>query len=377
MKDDELNRDIVDMLEPLRRVPQRNPHKAAAGRAEFLSKAENQFSGMPVSDTPIQRLNGWIAGMINLFKRKERFDMFSILTAVVLTLTVLFGGAGATVYAAQSSMPDEALYPLKTFSEDLRLNLAVDPEAQIKLLLNYADQRVGEMAELLDQGEPVPQEVQSRYMKLMGSAMQTAAGLNAENMLKNMGEIQLRVKNQERIIKQTPVGAGVAALTRQGWEAAIEDQLQILETGLQDPQAFQNQFQHQFQYQQGLITDTITGTVPVTGTFAHQNQFQQQFQHQQGISGTITGTISGTLPITGTYYSPGPFFRPEDPGPGVGPGPGGEDGGTGSGSGSSQGDHDQDSYNQGDNDNSGGSDNGGGDNGGGDGGGNGGGGGGG
>ncbi len=81
--------------------------------------------------------------------------MFSILTAVVLTLTVLFGGAGATVYAAQSSMPDEALYPLKTISEDLRLNLAVDPEAQIKLLLNYADERVGEMAKLLDQGEPV------------------------------------------------------------------------------------------------------------------------------------------------------------------------------------------------------------------------------
>jgi hypothetical protein len=267
-------------------------------------------------------------------------------------------------------MPEDALYPLKTYSEDLRLNLAADPEAQIKLLLNYADERVDEMAELLAKGDPVPQEVQARYEKLMGSAMQTAAGLTSQQMLKNMGAIQLRAMNQERLIKELPVAAGVGALTRQGWEAAVEEQLQILELGLQDPQAFQNQFQHQFQYQQG-VTGTITGTVPVTGTFAHQNQFQHQFQYQQGISSTITGTV----PITGTYYSPGPYFRPEDPGPGVGPGPGGEDGGTGSGSGTSQGDHDQDSYNQGDNDNSGGSDNGGGDNGGSNGGGNGGGGG--
>lgn len=355
MKENKLNRDVGEILEPLRNMPPRDPGKAAAGRAEFLSRAENQFAGMPVSQTQNRRLNGWIAGIITPFKRKERFDMFSILTAVVLTLTVLFGGAGATVYAAQDSLPDDALYSVKTFSEDLRLNLAVDPEGQIDLLLKYADERVEEMAALVGQGEPVPQEVQSRYEKLMGNALQVAAGLKSEQMLKNMGAIQLRAKNQERITKQISVGAGVATQIRKSWEAAIEEQLQILEIGLQDPQAFQNQFQHQFQYQQGL-TDTISATVPVSGTFAYQNQFQHQFQHQQGISGTITGTV----PITGTQYSPGPQFRPEDPGPGVGPGPGGDDGGTGSGTGSSQGDHDQDSYNQGDNDNSGGSDNGGG-----------------
>lgn len=285
--------------------------------------------------------------------------MFSILTAVVLTLTVLFGGAGATVYAAQGSMPDEVLYPVKTFSEDLRLNLAAEPEAQVNLLLNYADRRVDEIANLLAEGEPVSQEVQERFQEQMANALKVAAGMDDESMVKYMALIQLRANNQLRIVTQIQLeNPGTGAMTQQRVRSVIEEQLSVLEMGLQDPQGFANQFQHQFEYQQGLVTDTITGTLPVTGTFAHQNQFQNQFQHQQGISGTITGTV----PITGTQYSPGPYFRPEDPGPGVGPGPGGDDGGTGSGSGTSQGDHDQDAYNQGDNDNSGGSDNGGGTN---------------
>jgi uncharacterized membrane protein YgcG len=384
-QDDEMNRDFNEMLEPLRQVPQRNTQKAAATRSAFLARVET-FSGeipatIPVSETPLQRLNGWISGIINPFRRKERVQMFNILTALVVAVTLVFGGAGVTVFAAQDSLPDQALYPVKIFSEDMRVNFAADPESQVKLLLNFADRRVEEMAALLSERQPVSQQVQDRYQQQMASALRTAAGLNVDNMVKSMAMIQLRANNQLRIMNQVqPDRPGQGVLTQQRVQAVIREQLQLLELGLQDPQQFQNQyqnqFQHQFQYQQG-VTTTITGTLPVSGTFGAQHQFQ----YQQGVSGTITGT----LPITGTpglQYGPGPDSGPGPnagpdaspgpeygPGPDYGPGPGdgsgsasnpepGSDRGNGAGTGEPS--HSQDSFNAGNNDNGGATDPGGG-----------------
>lgn len=375
-----MNRDFNEMLDPLRRMPPRNPGKAADGRRAFLRRAEVLSAeipaAIPVSETPFQRLNGWISGIINPFRRKERVQMFSILTALVVAVTFVIGGAGATVYAAQGSLPDEALYPVKMFSEEMRVNLAADPQSQVKLLLNFADQRVEEMAALLSQGEPVPQAVQERLQQQLEYALKTTARLDGDKMLQLMAASRLRMSNQLRILSQLQLGDPVqGAQTQQQVQALIQGQLQQLELGLKDPQQFQsqyqNQFQHQFQYQQG-VTTTITGTLPVSGTFGAQNQFQ----YQQGVSGTITGT----LPITGTpglQYGPaGPEYQPgPDAGPGAGPGPGGEDAGSGTnpvdpgsdggaggdeGNGGGEPDHDQDAYNSGDNGNAGGSDNGGG-----------------
>ncbi|MGW8249150.1 MAG: DUF5667 domain-containing protein [Anaerolineales bacterium] len=385
MQDHDMNRDFEEIFEPLRHVPARDEHKSAVARSAFLSTVEalsaEYTATEPVSETTFQRLNGWISGIFNPFRRKERFQMFSILTALVVAVTIVFGGAGATAYAAQDSLPDQALYPVKLFSEDMRLNIAVEPQSQIKLLLNYTDRRVNEMAALLAKGEPVSQQTQERFQEQMASALKIAAGLDGESMVKTMATIQLRANNQLRIISQVqPESPGQGALMQQRVQALIREQLRLLEQGIKDPQQFmyqyQNEFQHQFQYQQG-ISDTITGTLPVTGTFGtqnqYQNQFQHQFQYQQGISGTITGTVPitdtpglqyGPYGPAGDHYQPGP-----NAGPGAGPGPGGEDGGSdsnpdygsdgGNEAGPGEPDHDQDAYNSGDNDNAGGSDNGG------------------
>jgi len=216
--DEELKRDLNDIFEPLRHVEQRNPQHATAGRKQFLSKADALFIEatpiLPVSMTPFQRLNGWIAGILNPLYRKERVNMFSILTALLVTVTLLFGGAGATVLAAQDSLPTQVLYPVKEFSEDMRLSLASQPESRISLLLNYADQRVDEIAALLAKGEPVPEKVMQRFQKQMASAYQIAAGLDEDRMQKTMALIKLRARNQERIMTMVqPESPGVGATT--------------------------------------------------------------------------------------------------------------------------------------------------------------------
>lgn len=375
LQDDELTREFNEMLEPLHQVPQRNLQKASAARSAFLAKVEVLSmeipSAVPVSETPFRRLNGWISVIINPLRRKERVQMFSILTALVVAVTIVFGGAGATAYAAEGSLPEQALYPVKVFTEDMRVNLAADPQGQVNLLLDFADRRVQEMAALQTKGEQVPPEVQERYRWQMENAFQIAAGLGPENMLKTMALIQQRVRNQERIVNMLqPDGSGVGERV----QAMIREQVRVVENGLVDPNKFQYQYGYLYQHQVG-ISETITDTLPVTETFGAQGPYQ--WQNHYWFSGTITGTV----PITdtpgmqygpaGPEYGPGPNAGPEaSPGPGYGPGPGtGSDSGTdpnpepGSDGGNEAGpgdpDHDRDAMNSGDNENAGGSDNGG------------------
>ncbi len=224
--------------------------------------------------------------------------MFSILTAVVITLSILFGGAGATVYAAQGSLPTDTLYPVKLFSEELRVDLASQPQARINVLLDFADRRVSEIADLLSKGEPVPEAVMNRFQAQMEAAYQIAAGLEQESQVKAMAMIQLRARNQERIINMVqPVSPGQGLMTKEQVQAMLREQIRKAENGLVDPTQLQQQFR--LRLNQGGVTPTITSTL------------------------TITGTPPFTTP-PGLQYGPGPSFGPgpeAGPGPSYGPGP--------------------------------------------------------
>jgi hypothetical protein len=65
---------------------------------------------------------------------------------VVLTLLSTLGGG--TAYAAQSSLPGDLLYPVKTGVEDVRLLVAPDSPAKAELNLEFALTRLVEMSEL-------------------------------------------------------------------------------------------------------------------------------------------------------------------------------------------------------------------------------------
>ena len=85
--------------------------------------------------------------------------MLQAITALFVIGAMLFGGAGATVYAAQDALPNDALYTLKTATEDLRLAFALDPQSELDLLLNYSDRRMSEVLALSKAGEAIPQNV--------------------------------------------------------------------------------------------------------------------------------------------------------------------------------------------------------------------------
>ena len=148
---DELDPQLKQLLDDLKPVPPRNPQRAARGRARFLAE-----SAQPVSANPFLRL----MNQIHVF-RKERFSMNTIL-ALALVLAALFGGAAGTVYAAQDDLPTEALYPVKTLTEDARLALASDPQARLTLLADLAQTRTQEMVQLAEAGIVPPEATLSQ-----------------------------------------------------------------------------------------------------------------------------------------------------------------------------------------------------------------------
>jgi hypothetical protein len=97
-------------------------------------------------------------GWINAFVLALRgIPMLNTLIAMIVTITIVFGGAGATVYAAQGSLPDELLYTVKTWSEDARLSLVGSAQDKLGLTLDFTDRRVAEVARLQAAGKPIPE----------------------------------------------------------------------------------------------------------------------------------------------------------------------------------------------------------------------------
>jgi uncharacterized membrane protein YgcG len=79
----------------------------------------------------------------------------TIITAVAVFVgaaVLLSGGAGMTAFAAQSALPGDVLYPVKTTLEQTRITMAQGAAARAELNLAYAERRLGEIASLIAEG---------------------------------------------------------------------------------------------------------------------------------------------------------------------------------------------------------------------------------
>lgn len=74
----------------------------------------------------------------------------AVILAIVLTLSAL----GGTAYAAQDSLPGDALYSVKLGAEGVTMMLRGDDVSRAERALNFADKRVREMLALNEEGRP-------------------------------------------------------------------------------------------------------------------------------------------------------------------------------------------------------------------------------
>lgn len=201
----------MDILKPLEDVPAPDLVRTQQVRQTFLKRAKET---LPVSQPGLKRHKGWK----NIFK-KERSPMFTFARILIL-LAVAFGGTTATAFAAQDSLPSEALYPIKTLMEEVRLALTTDPEAEVNLLLQLSDERTEEIAAMIEQGLPGSDAVALKLQEHLREALKECAQLDDAALLQVMAQIQERTQEQLKTLEK--LGEGSANLPEEALELATQ-----------------------------------------------------------------------------------------------------------------------------------------------------------
>lgn len=174
--------------------------------------------------------------------------MVSIFATIAIVLGLVFGGAGATVYAAQDSQPGEALYTVKTLSEDVRLELTSNPEAKFQLALALANRRALEIGELIQEGDLVPPVIATRLQSHMQLALNLAAGMDDTEQTTALEQLARQIRDQDQVMGQTRANApeGIDPVLAQ-IRSRIQNQLRLVEAGLEDPLQFQMRLRNGFE----------------------------------------------------------------------------------------------------------------------------------
>lgn len=232
MKTDyEDNLEIIKKLEVLKSIPDRNPDKTLSGKTAFLNEASKIAAG--VSPEANRRHNNWNQkNPINLFeRRKERAPMLSTFASIVLAISLLLGGSGVTVAAAQASDPGDLLYNIKLLSENAVLDLTSDPESQFDIALDLVDRRSDEIVTLLSDGDLITDEIQTRYRDQIEQTILLAMNLPEDKIVQAFEKIQDRLYTQQQTLSQTKTNGSaesVAALIQT--RDMLQVRLHILET---------------------------------------------------------------------------------------------------------------------------------------------------
>lgn len=168
-----------------------------------------------------------------------------------LVLILLLGGVGAGIaYAAQDSLPNDALYPLKTGIEDLSVKLAGSEAAKFQLMLKHIDERVDEISALAAKGEPVDEPIMARLQTQLSTTLHLAAGMTNTDMEAALNRYRTSLMSQEQ--KMMDGAQNQAQNKNQGEADAAKEQVRTMlqmhrqsaEAGLQDPSTFRMQSQN-------------------------------------------------------------------------------------------------------------------------------------
>jgi hypothetical protein len=240
-----LDSQLIEKISILRNIPGREPDTAMKGRLAFLQEVQH-LSPAPVSEPAPRRHIGWKQKIQSIFvhSRKERSPLFTAIATFLVITTLVLGGGGVTVAAAQSSLPEQPLYDVKLWSEDLRMSLTNDPTLEEQLSQEFLDERFEEVVTLIEDGaipsEPVLIELQNQ----MEESIRLALNLPADQAVQALLEIKTRLETQEQTMlklqAENPSTASAAMLqTRE----MIQNRIQLLDGDLLEPLQLREQQQ--------------------------------------------------------------------------------------------------------------------------------------
>ena len=241
----EIDPHLASRLAALRDQPARDPTRAARGRVNFLIQVEQMAASLPVreaqavSDSEKWRHSKWmhpIQIISGLLQRKEHSPMFSLVGTIVLIISLVVGGGGVTVAAAQNSLPDQPLYRIKTWSEDVRVGLTSNESSRLQLALEYANRRAQETQAMVQAGQTPPTMVQDRMQAEIDLALQLASANPQDQVSQALQPVCEQLQSHLRLLQQgniTEDSAASAALTQT--RDMLQDRLRLCIAGSDDP----------------------------------------------------------------------------------------------------------------------------------------------
>jgi hypothetical protein len=290
---------LEDWFSILHPIPPREPEAAKRGKESFLIQARSMTK--PVSKAKDLRHIVWIDSIKNHIFKKEFSPMYVTIASVILTLSLMFGGTGATVLAAQASLPNQYLYQVKTLSEDLALRYSQRDGQRLQMELEYANRRVNEMVAMAEMGVEPPGTVLIRLETHLDQVLNLAARTESVEMIRVLSQIRERLKQQIRSLDEAPAVGPLMIRTM----AAVQLRLRWVELGLNEPKTFQEQSQLRNRFNQPPELGDGYGIGPST-------------EH---------GSNSyGPGPGKGSETQSGPHMESDPPGFSPGPGPNHEQG---------------------------------------------------
>ena len=318
---------VIEILNNIKNTPPRNEEKAALTKAHFLSEVKtlsnSKIPVLPVSQSHLGRLNKWIKDIHFLSVRKERFSMVTTFTTIMTILTLVIGGTGATVYAAQNSLPDDFLYPVKIASEDFRMQISSQTQTQFELAIEFTNRRAEELAGLVENDKEIPPELITQFQNQLQTAFQIAASMNDDDLIPALLKLRATIRQQQHLL------AGISEKQNEPILSRIRENLRLQEQlctdGLSDPLLFRIRIRQQ--KNGDVIIPTNQSTAP--GPNATQGTSGQINQPSNG-AGPNSNSNATQIP---DELQPGneacPECTPVQDGTGPGPGP---DAGPGEGS---------------------------------------------
>ena len=165
--------------------------------------------------------------------------MYTTIASFIVVLALMVGGSGLTAFAAQNSLPNQSLYQIKTFTEDLTLRSMQRNEHRLQVELNYSDRRVLEMVRLREMQQVVPESTITRWENHLDQSLLIAANSEGNEMVRALKQIRERLENQAGLLVSCPDQDPLQVRLRE----MIQTRIAWTELGLDDPNEFHQQAQ--------------------------------------------------------------------------------------------------------------------------------------
>ena len=254
---------LRSQLSVLAEMPARSMTAEKSGRAKFQAEITRLRRPAQVSNqNHLSELDQWIAMLFG----KNNYRALVGALAVLLVFILIFGSGAVTVYAAQSSLPTQPLYPIKLLSEDVRLDLVSTPQAKFQLDQEFINRRFSEIAQLSQNGQTPGAELTDQLQMDLNNSLDNLAQLNSsdatprlQNLLNNLQQHQ-----QQLAVLQANANPNAVAQYSRVVEM-LQTRVDLLQQGIKNPQELHQMLTqpHGKSDQQNNVTPTpaITPTI--------------------------------------------------------------------------------------------------------------------